>query len=58
MTRGRKKHQRWKSLLDMNDSNQKQIADFARKYKDAQVVLRDETTGAIQKIRRTSSDGF
>lgn len=58
MQKGRKKHQRWKNLLDMNDSSQKQIADFARKYRDAKVVLRDETTGAIQKLRRTSSDGF
>lgn len=56
--RGRKKYQRWKNLLDMNDGSQKQIADFARKHRDAKVVLRDETTGAIQTVRRSSSDGF
>jgi hypothetical protein len=56
--RGRKKHSRWKTLLDMNDDNQRQIADFARKNQKAKVVLRDENTGAIQAIRRSSSDGF
>jgi hypothetical protein len=56
--KGRKKYSRWKNLLDMNDDSQKRIAEFARKNRKAKVVLRDETTGALQAIRRTSSDGF
>jgi hypothetical protein len=55
--RGRKKYQRWKVYLDLNDQKQLQIAQFARKYRGALIVIEDEYTGAMRAIRPTSSDG-
>jgi len=55
--RGRKKWQRWKVFLDVNDEKQYQIAQFARRYRKALIILQDETTGAMRAIRPTSSDG-
>lgn len=56
--RGRKKYQRWKVYLDLNDEKQLQIAQFARKHRDALIVIEDEYTGAMRAIRPTSSDGW
>jgi hypothetical protein len=55
--RGRKKRQRWKTFLDLNDEKQYQIAQFAKKYRNALVILQDESTGATRAIRPTSTDG-
>ena len=54
---GRKKYQRWKTQLDLTDTQQCCIRDFARKHPDALIVIEDETTGALRAIRRTSADG-
>jgi hypothetical protein len=55
--KGRKRYQRWRAFLDLNDELQVQIAQFARKHRDALIVLQDESTGAMRAIRPTSSDG-
>lgn len=55
--RGRKKHQRWKTFLDLTDEKQCAICQFAKKYRDALIVIEDESSGAMRAIRPTSSDG-
>lgn len=55
--RGRKKHQRWTTFLDLNDEAQSQICQFAKKYRKALIILQDESTGAMRAIRSTSTDG-
>ena len=37
---GRNKFERWAKYLDLTDSDQKKIYDYARKNRDAVVVLR------------------
>lgn len=56
--RGRKKYQRWKVFLDLEDEQQMQIANFARKHRDALIIIEDEITGAMRAVRPTSSDGW
>lgn len=55
---GRKKYQRWKLFLDLNDENQCAICQFAKKHRDALIVIEDESTGAMRAVRPTSSDGY
>lgn len=55
--RGRKKYSKWKMYLDLNDEKQATIANFARKHRDALVVIEDETTGALRAIRPQCVDG-
>ena len=54
---GRKKYQRWKKYLDLDDDYQREIADFAKKNRKTVIVLQDETTGAMMAIRPTASNG-
>jgi len=54
---GRKPYQRWSQFFDLTNETQSQIASFARKYREALIILEDETTGAMRAVRRTSSDG-
>ncbi len=53
---GRNKFERWAKYLDLTDSDQKKIYDYARKNRDAVVVLRDSTTGALRSIRQRASN--
>lgn len=55
---GRNKFERWAKYLDLTDSDQKKIYDYARKNRDAVVVLRDSTTGALRAIRQRASNGL
>jgi hypothetical protein len=55
-SKGRMKYERWCKMLDLNDDCQKQIYDYARKNRDAVVVLKDSTTGALRSIRRRASN--
>ena len=42
--------------LDLTDSDQKRIYDYARKNRDSVVILRDSTTGALRSIRQRASN--
>ena len=53
---GRNKFERWAKYLDLTDSDQKKIYDYARKNREAVVVLRDSTTGALRSIRQRASN--
>lgn len=55
---GRNKFERWAKYLDLTDSDQQKIYDYARKNRDAVVVLRDSTTGALRAIRQRASNGL
>ena len=55
---GRNKFERWAKYLDLTDSDQQKIYDYARKNRDAVVVLRDSTTGALRAIRQKASNGL
>ena len=53
---GRNKFERWGKYLDLTDSDQKRIYDYARKNRDSVVILRDSTTGALRSIRQRASN--
>jgi hypothetical protein len=53
---GRNKFERWAKYLDLTNSDQKKIYDYARKNRDAVVVLRDSTTGALRSIRQRAAN--
>jgi hypothetical protein len=52
---GRNKFERWSKYLDLADSNQKAIHDYARKQPNNTIILKDSTTGAMRSIRRRSA---
>tara|TARA_B110000908_G_scaffold36257_1_gene43438 strand:+ start:3490 stop:3771 length:282 start_codon:yes stop_codon:yes gene_type:complete len=51
---GRNKFERWSKYLDMKDSNQKAIHDYAKTKPNNTIILKDSTTGAMRSIRRRS----
>jgi hypothetical protein len=53
---GRNKFERWAKYLDLTDSDQKKIYDYARSNRDAVVVLRDSATGALRSIRQRAAN--
>jgi hypothetical protein len=53
---GRNKFERWSKFLNLEDSNQKAIYDYAIRNRDATVILRDSETGAMRAIRPRSSN--
>jgi hypothetical protein len=53
---GRNKFERWSKYLNLEDENQHAIYSYAKKNRDAVIVLRDETTGAMRCIRRKASN--
>jgi len=55
--KGRMKFERWSKFLDLTDEDQKKIYDYAKKNRNAVVVLRDSTTGALRAIRRRPTNG-
>ena len=54
--KGRNKFERWSKYLNLEDTNQKAIYDYALRNRDASIILRDETTGAMRAIRPRSSN--
>ena len=50
--KGRVKFERWTKYLDLSDNSQLAVYNYARKNRDAVVVLRDSTTGALRAIRQ------
>jgi hypothetical protein len=49
---GRNKFERWSKYLNMEDEEQQNLYNYAKKNKTNTVVLRDNTTGALRSIRR------
>jgi len=56
--KGRNKFERWSKFLNLEDSNQKAIYDYAKRNRGATIVLRDSETGALRAIRARSSDNL
>ena len=54
--KGRNKFERWSKFLNLEDSNQKAIYDYASKNRDYVVILKDELTGAMRSIRKRSAN--
>ena len=50
--KGRVKFERWSKYLNLEDEDQRKVYDYARKNRNAVVVLRDSTTGALRAIRQ------
>jgi len=55
---GRNKFERWAKFLNLEDSNQKSIYDYAIRNRDATIILRDSETGAMRSIRPRSSNNL
>jgi hypothetical protein len=53
---GRNKFERWSKYLNLQDENQKAVYDYAKKNRDATIVLRCSDTGALRAIRRKASN--
>jgi len=52
--KGRVKFERWSKYLNLEDEVQRGVYEYARKNRDAVVVLRDSNTGALRAIRQRS----
>jgi hypothetical protein len=55
---GRQRYQRWNKFLDLNDSTQNSISQFAKKHRDATVVIEDEATGATRALKPLSMSDY
>ncbi len=49
---GRNKFERWGNYLNLEDSAEKAIYDYAMKNKNHTIILRNGATGAMRSIRR------
>jgi len=54
---GKTKFERWSKYLDLEDSSQKKIYDWAKRHHQGVIVLQNATTGAIRGIRFNRSGG-
>jgi hypothetical protein len=48
---GRNKYQRWNKYLDLANEQECMICNFAKKYRDATIIIEDETTGNSRAYR-------
>ncbi|HIE78848.1 MAG TPA: hypothetical protein EYP92_08620 [Candidatus Thioglobus sp.] len=55
---GRNKFERWAKYLNLQDENQHELYKYAKTKPKNTIILRDETTGAMRSIRRSSSNGL
>jgi len=53
---GRNKFERWKRYLNLEDENQRDIYNYAKRRPGNTIILRDETTGALRAIRRRANN--
>jgi len=53
--KGREKYERWNVFLDTTDPVQTEIMEFAKKYRDATIILQDASTGAMRAIKPNNS---
>ena len=55
---GRGRYQRWNKFMDMNDDTQCSICQFAKKYRNASIMIEDEVTGATRVLKPISLGEF
>ena len=55
--RGKTKFERWSKYLDLSDSSQKKIYDWAKKHHNGTIILQNATTGAVRGIRYNRTGG-
>ena len=54
---GKTKFERWSKYLDLSDSSQKKIYDWAKRHNTGTIILKNATTGAIRGIRYNRTGG-
>jgi hypothetical protein len=54
---GKTKFERWSKYLDLEDSSQKKIYDWAKRHHSGVIVLQNATTGAVRGIRFNRNGG-
>ena len=48
---GKTKFERWSKYLDLEDSSQKKIYDYARRHHNGVIILQNATTGVVRGLR-------
>ena len=54
---GKTKFERWSKYLDLTDSSQKKIYDWARKHHNGSIILKNSQTGQVRGIRYNRTGG-
>ena len=54
---GKTKFERWSKYLDLGDTSQKKIYDWAKRHHSGVIVLQNATTGAVRGIRFNRNGG-
>ena len=54
---GKTKFERWSRYLDLGDTSQKKIYDWAKRHHSGVIVLQNATTGAVRGIRFNRNGG-
>ena len=54
---GKTKFERWSKYLDLSDSSQKKIYDWAKRHHTGCIILQNATTGAVRGIRYNRTGG-
>ena len=54
---GKTKFERWSKYLDLEDSSQKKIYDYAKRHHNGVIVLQNATTGVVRGLRFNRTGG-
>ena len=54
---GKTKFERWSKYLDLTDSSQKKIYDWAKRHHNGTIILKNSQTGAVRGIRYNRTGG-
>ena len=54
---GKTKFERWSKYLDLTDSSQKKIYDWAKRYHNGTIILKNSQTGQVRGIRYNRTGG-
>ena len=54
---GKTKFERWSKYLDLTDTSQKKIYDWARRHHNGTIILQNSTTGQVRGIRYNRTGG-